>query len=74
MNNESAEIVRMLNSEFNDFASNPTLDLYPEALRAKIDEANGWIYDLLNNGVYKAGFATAQSECTNEWVSRLLIE
>jgi putative glutathione S-transferase len=53
----------MLNSEFNDFATNPELDLYPESARAKIDETNEWVYDNLNNGVYKAGFATAQTEC-----------
>lgn len=62
VNNESAEIVRMLNSEFNDFAKNPQLDLYPEALRPQIDEMNAWIYDDFNNGVYKAGFATTQEK------------
>ncbi len=64
VNNESSEIIQMLNSEFNDFATNPNVDLNPEALRKSIDEVNGWVYDMLNNGVYKAGFATAQAECT----------
>lgn len=60
VNNESSEIIRMLNSEFNEFAKNPKLDLYPEELRSKIDELNTWIYDDINNGVYKTGFATKQ--------------
>ena len=60
VNNESSEIIRMLNSEFNAFAKNPNLDLYPENLREKIDEVNEWIYHDINNGVYKSGFATTQ--------------
>ena len=49
VNNESAEIIRMLNSEFNDFAANPELDLYPEAHREEIDGINEWVYDTLNS-------------------------
>ncbi|KAI3639250.1 hypothetical protein MIR68_002780 [Amoeboaphelidium protococcarum] len=60
VSNESSEIIRMLNSEFNHLAKNPSLDLYPEELRSKIDEVNEWVYDQFNNGVYKAGFATKQ--------------
>eukprot|EP01119_Soliformovum_irregulare_P013372 TRINITY_DN3545_c1_g1_i1.p1 TRINITY_DN3545_c1_g1~~TRINITY_DN3545_c1_g1_i1.p1 ORF type:complete len:312 (+),score=107.93 TRINITY_DN3545_c1_g1_i1:70-1005(+) len=60
VNNESSEIIRMLNAEFNDLAKNPQLDLYPEALRPKIDEVNAWVYDGINNGVYKCGFAQKQ--------------
>jgi putative glutathione S-transferase len=60
VNNESSEIQRMLNSEFNEFADHPELDYYPEALRAEIDELNSWIYPEVNNGVYRAGFATTQ--------------
>lgn len=64
VNNESSEILRMINSEFNEFAKNPELDLYPEPLRKEIDEVNAWVYDEFNNGVYKAGFATKQAACT----------
>jgi putative glutathione S-transferase len=53
VNNESADIVRILN----DWAEG---DLYPEDKRAEIDELNGWIYDELQNGVYRAGFARSQ--------------
>jgi len=60
VNNESSEILRMLNSGFNHLASNPGLDLYPEHLRAAVDEANAWTYDGINNGVYRCGFATQQ--------------
>ena len=60
VNNESSEIIRMLNSEFNEFAGNPDLDLYPEPLRAEIDELNDRIYNSINNGVYRSGFATTQ--------------
>ncbi|KNA02974.1 hypothetical protein SOVF_213510 isoform A [Spinacia oleracea] len=60
VNNESSEIVRMLNSEFNDIAENRDLDLYPVHLQTQIDEINEWIYDKINNGVYRCGFATKQ--------------
>ena len=59
VNNESADIVRMLNSGFGDLADN-TIDLYPQDLRAEIDVLNDRIYPRLNNGVYRAGFATTQ--------------
>ncbi|BCH07503.1 glutathione-dependent reductase [Mesorhizobium sp. 131-3-5] len=58
VNNESADIVRMFNSGFGDLASGP--DLYPVQLRAEIDALNAEIYPRLNNGVYRAGFATTQ--------------
>jgi len=60
VNNESAEILRMLNSEFNEFARHPNVDLYPESLRSRIDQLNDEIYPTLNNGVYRAGFAKSQ--------------
>jgi putative glutathione S-transferase len=59
VNNESADILRMLNSGFGDLAD-PTYDLYPSDLREDIDALNARIYPKLNNGVYRAGFATTQ--------------
>ncbi len=59
VNNESAEIIRMLNSEF-DAWGDSTVDLYPEARRDAIDTLNAGIYETVNNGVYRAGFATTQ--------------
>ncbi len=59
VNNESAEILRMMNSGFGDLAD-PTYDLYPEELREEIELLNNRIYPSLNNGVYRAGFATTQ--------------
>jgi glutathionyl-hydroquinone reductase len=59
VNNESADIVRMLNAGFGTLADN-TIDLYPEDLRSEIDALNDRIYPRLNNGVYRAGFATTQ--------------
>ncbi|MFW5411184.1 glutathione S-transferase family protein [Pectobacterium brasiliense] len=60
VSNESADIIRMLNSAFDGVGATAG-DYYPETLRAQIDELNSWIYDKVNNGVYKAGFATSQS-------------
>ena len=59
VNNESADIVRMLNSGFGDLADG-AFDLYPAALASEIDALNDRIYPALNNGVYRAGFATTQ--------------
>ena len=59
VNNESGDIIRMLNAAFDTFGD-ATLDFYPEALRGEIDAINATIYDKVNNGVYKAGFATSQ--------------
>ncbi|BCL34097.1 glutathione S-transferase family protein [Nostoc sp. MS1] len=60
VNNESADIIVMLNSEFNEFALNPSLNLYPEELKEKIDWWNDKIYTNVNNGVYRCGFAQTQ--------------
>ncbi len=60
VNNESAEIIRMFNSAFDGIGATPG-DYYPAHLRDEIDALNDRIYDTLNNGVYKAGFATTQS-------------
>jgi len=60
VNNESSEIIRMLNSAFEDF-TNAHADYYPQGLRAEIDRLNDLIYPNINNGVYRAGFATSQA-------------
>ena len=59
VNNESADIVRIFNSGFGELARND-IDLYPAMLREEIDRLNAEIYPKLNNGVYRAGFATTQ--------------
>jgi putative glutathione S-transferase len=60
VNNESSEILRDLNAGFQAFCVHPQVDLYPAALRERIDEANAWIYPAINNGVYRCGFARSQ--------------
>ena len=59
VSNESSEIIRMLNSAFDAIGAKPG-DYYPQALRGDIEAVNARVYDTLNNGVYKAGFATTQ--------------
>ena len=59
VSNESSEIIRMFNSAFDGVTGN-TLDFWPAALRDDIEEVNARIYDTVNNGVYKSGFATTQ--------------
>lgn len=59
VSNESSDIIRMFNTAFDEIGAKPG-DFYPQELRTEIDELNSWIYDTVNNGVYKAGFATAQ--------------
>ncbi|HHX83505.1 MAG TPA: glutathione S-transferase family protein [Pseudomonadaceae bacterium] len=80
VNNESAEIIRMLTSAFDAVGAQPG-DYYPQALRAEIDAVNERVYDNINNGVYKAGFATSQAAYdeavsalfeTLDWVEDLL--
>lgn len=60
VNNESSEIIRMFNSAFDKITHNK-LDFYPESLRNQIDEINAIVYKNINNGVYRAGFATTQN-------------
>ena len=60
VNNESAEIIRMFNTAFNGLTGN-SADYYPAALRSQIDTINERVYDAINNGVYRAGFATTQA-------------
>ncbi|WP_424982695.1 glutathione S-transferase family protein [Maritalea sp. S77] len=69
VSNESAEIIRMFNSAFNDITGNND-DYYPEALHSEIDEVNERVYHTVNNGVYKSGFATTQ-EAYDEAVTEL---
>jgi putative glutathione S-transferase len=60
VNNESSEIIRMLNAEFDGLGAKP-LDLYPTALRRGIDEINAFVYATINNGVYRCGLAKSQA-------------
>jgi putative glutathione S-transferase len=60
VNNESSEIIRMLNSEFAAVGADST-DFYPKALRAEIDRINAEVYANVNNGVYRCGFARSQA-------------
>lgn len=65
VNNQSSDIMRMMNSAFNQFIPDKDkrdLDLYPEDLRKAIDLENNLIHDLVNKGVYKCGLATSQEE------------
>lgn len=71
VSNESAEILRMFNSAFNGLEGvNAALDVTPSAQLAEIDAVNARVYDTVNNGVYKAGFATAQ-DAYEEAVTKL---
>jgi len=62
VNNESSEIIRIFNSAFNHLLpeEKAKLDYYPQELWKEIDGVNDWVYDTVNNGVYKSGFATTQ--------------
>lgn len=82
VSNESADIIRMFNSAFDDITGN-TDDYYPADLRDRIDAVNDRIYDTVNNGVYKAGFATSQQAYDKavgplfdslDWIEGLLSE
>jgi putative glutathione S-transferase len=65
VNNESSDIIIMLNNEFNQYID-IELDLYPEKMRIEIDELNQYIYNNINNGVYKCGFASSQKVYDSE--------
>ena len=69
VSNESSEIIRMFNSAFNEVTGN-TDDYWPEEMRDAIEEVNERIYDTLNNGVYRSGFATTQ-DAYDEAVTQL---
>jgi putative glutathione S-transferase len=82
VSNESAEIIRMFNTAFDGLTGN-TDDYYPEPLRPRIDAINARIYDTINNGVYKSGFATTQAAydeavhalfASLDWVEGILSE
>lgn len=82
VSNESSEIIRMFNTAFNHLTGNTT-DYYPDALRERINTLNDRIYDTINNGVYRAGFATTQEAYEKayrslfdslDWVESLLIK
>lgn len=66
VSNESADIIRMFNSAFNSLTGNE-LDFYPEALHDQINDVNALVYDNINNGVYKCGFATTQQAYEEEF-------
>ena len=81
VNNESAEIIRMLDRDFDPLAKRRLPELYPGALRGEIDRLNERVYHTVNNGVYRAGFATAQDKheeavtalfATLDWLERRL--
>ena len=83
VNNESSEIIRMLNRDFDRLARRKLADLYPEKLRREIDWLNERIYRTVNNGVYRAGFATAQDKYeeavtelfrTLDWLEKHLVK
>jgi len=60
VSNESAEIIRMFNSEFNEFAKYPDINLAPEDMEEGMKAVDDWIYPTINNGVYRCGFAKSQ--------------
>ena len=68
VNNESSEIIRMLNTEFNAIGDG-SLDFYPAELRTEIDDINDAVYHNVNNGVYKCGFATTQEAYEEAFVA-----
>jgi glutathionyl-hydroquinone reductase len=68
VNNESSELIVMLNNEFNDVAKHREVDLFPEAMRSDITSVADWFYNSLNNGVYRCGFATTQAAYNDAFI------
>eukprot|EP00211_Chloroparvula_japonica_P006018 CAMPEP_0119159962 /NCGR_PEP_ID=MMETSP1310-20130426/54021_1 /TAXON_ID=464262 /ORGANISM="Genus nov. species nov., Strain RCC2339" /LENGTH=351 /DNA_ID=CAMNT_0007152591 /DNA_START=79 /DNA_END=1134 /DNA_ORIENTATION=+ len=68
VNNESSEIIEMFNDAFNGIAKHPEVNLFPKDLKAQMDEVDGWVYNNINNGVYKCGFAKTQSAYDNAFL------
>ncbi|NQV99130.1 MAG: glutathione S-transferase family protein [Rhodospirillales bacterium] len=68
VSNESSEIIRMFNAAFDDVGARPG-DYYPQSLRRDIDAINDLIYDQINNGVYKCGFAKSQEAYAEAFVA-----
>lgn len=69
VNNESEDLLRILNSSFNSWATkNPELDIYPQKLRSEIHQINELVYHQVNNGVYKTGFARTQEAYEHNFV------
>jgi len=62
VNNESGDIIEMFNSEFNEFAKNPSLDFYPNGMKQQLDEMIQYLQDNINSGVYKCGFSKTQED------------
>ncbi|MFP4007002.1 MAG: glutathione S-transferase family protein [Spirulinaceae cyanobacterium] len=73
VNNESREIIRMFDREFNAIAKHPEVDFCPPDLQPKIEETMDAIYNPINNGVYRSGFAESQ-EAYNEAVTELFAQ
>ena len=65
VNNNFYDILRILNNEFNDYATNPELDLYPEQFKKETASFHTWMYESFTNGVYKCAVATTQESYTD---------
>jgi putative glutathione S-transferase len=63
VSNESSEIIQMLNSEFNDLAGSPEIDLQPDHLKSAMEEVDGWVYSTVNNGVYRSVDCVSCGKC-----------
>jgi putative glutathione S-transferase len=79
VSNESSEIIRMFYYAFDDVVAEEFrgVDLFPQKMRSEIEEMNKWVYDDVNNGVYKSGFATyvaAALRWTKNHANKLITE